>query len=331
MEPALILAADIGGTKVALGLFEPLDRELRLLRRAEFASKQYRSFEQVLAEFLAQGPTRPLRVGCFAVAGPVVDGASRATNLPWVLEEAALARAIGAPRVKLLNDVEAAAYGMLHLPSSDLSVLNPSGARHAGNIAVISVGTGLGESMLYWDGNDHHPMASEGGHADFAPRTEQEIALLRYLTAKFGGHVSYERVLSGSGLHNIFMFLRDSGYAPEAAWLAEELQHGDPNAVITRVGLAGDDPLCVAALESFSSILGAEAGNLALKCLAIGGVFIAGGIAPKILAALQNGSFMRSFTDKGRLAELLQRIAVHVALNPTAPLFGAAHFALRVR
>jgi glucokinase len=331
MEPHRILAADIGGTKVALAVFEQWERELRPLREAEFASKEYASFEQLLASFLKAQPRLPLRAGCFAVAGPVIDGRCRITNLSWTLEEAALAQTVGAPRVKLLNDVEAAAYGMLYLPPTDLSVLNPSGGRaRKGNIAVVSVGTGLGESMLYWDGTEHHPVASEGGHADFAPRTEQEIALLRHLAAKFGGHVSYERVLSGPGLHNIYTFLRDSGYAPEPAWLGEELQRGDPNAVITRVALAGEEPLCVATLDMFSSILGAEAGNLALKCFAVGGVFVAGGIAPKILAALQKGSFMRGFTDKGRFAELLQSVEVCVALEPRAPLLGAAHFALRL-
>jgi glucokinase len=331
MEPHLVLAADLGGTKVAMAVFEQWERGLRPLRQAEFASREYASFDQVLANFLTEQPRLPLRAACFAVAGPVIDGRCRITNLSWTLEEAALAHTVGAPRVKLLNDVQAAAYGMLYLPPNDLSVLNPSGGpARRGNIAVVSVGTGLGESMLYWDGTDHHPVASEGGHADFAPRTEQEIALLRYLAAKFGGHVSYERVLSGPGFSNIYAFLRDSGYAPEPAWLAEELQRGDPNAVITRVGLAGQEPSCVATLDLFSSILGAEAGNLALKCLAVGGVFIAGGIPPKILAALQKGSFMRAFTDKGRFVTFLRRIEVCVALEPRAPLLGAAHFALRL-
>jgi glucokinase len=220
---------------------------------------------------------------------------------------------------------------MLHLSSDELCVLNP-GSRpgRKGHVAVIAAGTGLGEAMLYWDGQRHHPLASEGGHADFAPRTDQEIELLRYLRAKVGGHISFERVLSGPGFHNVYCFLRDSGYAPEPPWLAEKLRTGDPNPIITQVGLTGKEPLCVATLELFSTLYGAEAGNLALKCVATGGVFVGGGIAPKILPVLQGGSFMRGFTDKGRFAELLKSIEVSVALNPAAPLIGAAHYALQL-
>ena len=328
----MILSGDIGGTKVALALLEPAGDGLRVLRDATFASKEYGSLEQVLAKFLAAGDRPPgLRAAGFAVAGPVIDGRSHTTNLPWVLEESVLANAIGVPRVKLLNDVEAAAYGMLYLPQTDFSVLNAgTEPRRNGNVAVVSVGTGLGEGMLHWDGTQHHSIASEGGHGDFAPRTDQEIALLRYLSAKHGGHVSYERVLSGPGVHNIYSFLRDSGYAPESDGFAEQLKNGDPSAAITHAGLAGADRLCVATLDLFCSILGAEAGNLALKCVAVGGVFLAGGIAPKVLPALRQGGFMRAFTDKGRLAELLRGMQVRVALNPRAPLIGAAHYALRV-
>lgn len=328
----MILAGDIGGTKIALALLEPAGDGLRVLRDATFASKQYGSFEQVLAQFLAAEHGRPaIRAAGFAVAGPVIDGRSHTTNLPWILDEPVLASAIGAPRVKLLNDVAAAAYGMLHLPPTDFSVLNAGAApRRDGNIAVISVGTGLGEGMLHWDGTQHYSIASEGGHGDFAPRSDQEIALLRYLTEKHGGHVSYERVLSGPGVHSIYCFLRDSGNAPESGWLAKQIESGDPSAAITQAGLSGEDRLCVATLELFCSIFGAEAGNLALKCVAVGGVFLAGGIAPKILPALQQGGFLRAFTDKGRLSELLRGIQVRVALNPRAPLVGAAHYALRI-
>jgi glucokinase len=197
-------------------------------------------------------------------------------------------------------------------------------------VAVIAAGTGLGEAMLYWDGQHHHPLASEGGHADFAPQTDQEIELLKYLRAKCGGHVSYERVLSGPGFSNVYTFLRDRGYYPEPPWLAEKLQGGNPNVIITQLGLAGEDPLCVATLDLFCTLYGAEAGNLALKCVAVGGVFVGGGIAPKILPALQKGGFLRGFTDKGRFSELVKSIEVSVALNPRAPLLGAAHFARRL-
>lgn len=327
----MILAGDNGGTKTVLALFDEAADGLRLVRDGTFPSREYASFEAMLAEFLKGETPGAVRVGCFGVAGPVIDGRSHTTNLPWILDEGSVARAIGARRVKLLNDMEAAAYGMLCLKPDEFSVLNAgrSPARQ-GNVAVIAPGTGLGEAMLYWDGTLHHPIASEGGHADFAPHTEQETALLQYLRSRFGGHISYERVLSGPGFYNIYTFLRDSGHAPEPSWLSEQLRSGDPNATITRIGLAGADPLCVATLDVFSSILGAEAGNIALRCLAFGGVFIGGGIAPQMIAALQKGGCTRAFADKGRLSELVQGIDLRVALNPRTPLLGAAHYALRL-
>ena len=217
---------------------------------------------------------------------------------------------------------------MLHLSPDEMCVLNPG--RHPGrkgHAAVIAAGTGLGESILCWDGQRYHPMASEGGHADFAPRTDQEIELLRYLRAKVGGRVSIERVLSGPGFYDLYCFLRDSGHAAEPPALAKRLRGVDPDPIITQLGLAGEDRLCVATLELFSTLYGVEAGNLALKCLPTR-VFIGGGIAPKILLVLQGGSFMRGFTDKGRFSEFMTGIEVSVALNPAAPLIGAAHYAL---
>jgi glucokinase len=327
----MILAGDIGGTKTVLALFEETGQGIRPLREAIFKSRDHKSLEEILALFLQSESGLSLRAGCFGVAGAVIDGRCRTTNLPWQLDEQVLALAIGAPRAKLLNDLEAAAYGMLFLGPDELSILN-EGARpkRQGNIAVIAAGTGLGEGMLVWDGRQHHPVASEGGHADFAPRTDREIDLLRYLRAKLDGHVSCERILSGPGFYNVYTFLRDTGVAPEPPELAAKLKTGDPSATITQLALAGSDPLCVLALEMFCEIYGAEAGNLALKCMAVGGVFVGGGIAPKILTALQDGSFMRGFTDKGRFDELLRGVEVRVALNPKAPLIGAANYALRL-
>jgi glucokinase len=327
----MILAGDIGGTKTLVALFERAGDGVSLLREATFQSEEHPSLESILSKFLHTAPTRALQAACFGVPGVVFDGRCQTTNLTWTLDEGTLAAAIRVPRVKLLNDLEATAYGMLHLQSNDLAQLNPGvQPTPRGNIAVIAAGTGLGEALVVWDGVQHHPVASEGGHADFAPRTDQEIDLLRYLRAKFGGHVSYERVLTGPGLQNIYVFLRDTGYARQPGWLAEQLAGGDPSATIAQVGVAGHEPLCAAALELFCSVYGAEAGNLALKCLAVGGVFVGGGIAPKILPALHAGGFMRAFTDKGRFADLLHRIPVNVALNPRAPLLGAAHYALRL-
>jgi len=256
----------------------------------------------------------------------VIEGNSKATNLPWELDERRLAEALRVSRVKLLNDLEAAAYGMLQLEPPDLCVMQP-GSPHKGNIAVIAAGTGLGEAILYWDGARYHPMATEGGHADFAPRNDLEIGLLRYLQKEFD-HVSYERVLSGPGLFNIYRFLRDSEIAPEPEWLRTRIATDDPSAVISEIGLAGNDPLCTKALDLFCSAYGAEAGNLALKAFAIGGVYIGGGIAPKLLSRLKESTFLHAFSDKGRFSELLRSIEVKVALNLRTPLIGAAHYGL---
>jgi glucokinase len=323
----MILAGDIGGTKTVCALFEEADGTLRLVRDGTFPSQGHASLEEILAKFLA-GDAPKLRAGCFGVAGAVIEGKCKTTNLPWQLDEVDLAKAIKAPRVKLLNDLEAAAYGMLHLRDDELVPLNPdAGPRRKGNVAVIAAGTGLGEAMLYWDGQKHHPLASEGGHVDFAPQTDEEIDLFRWLRAKFG-HVSYERLLSGPGFHNIFEFLREGGRYPESAALKEALAGGgDPNIAVTRLGVAGEDALCTATVDLFCSLYGAEAGNLALKCVAVGGVFIGGGIAPKLGAAvLKKGNFLKGFTGKGRFAPLMKSLEVNVALNPRAPLIGAAHY-----
>ena len=330
-ETARILAGDIGGTKTVLSVYDGSEAGLRQVREETFPSQEHDSLEEILEAFLKDERGSPPRAACLGVAGAVIDGKSDVTNLPWQLEENALARATGVSRVKLLNDLEAAAYGMLHLKEDEISVVNRGGepARN-GNIAVIAAGTGLGEAILFWDGEQHQAMASEGGHADFAPRTDEEIELLKYLRKKYGGHVSYERVLSGPGFFNIYSFLRDTGYAPEPDAMKEKLASGDPSVVVTKAGLEDKDPLSVRTLEIFASIYGAEAANLALKCLAVGGIFVGGGIAPKILPALTDGHFMEGFTNKGRFSDLIESMPVSVALSPRTPLLGAAYYALRV-
>jgi glucokinase len=329
----MFLAGDIGGTKTLLGVFEPTDDGLKVVHEGSFPSKSYATFDAVLAEFLA-GRTGPmLRAACFGVAGTVVNGRCQLTNLPWVLAEKALADGIGVPRVKLLNDLEATAFGMLTLPASDTAVLQPGASptpSRAGNIAVIAAGTGLGEAMLYWDGTRYHPIASEGGHAEFGPTSDREVGLWQFLRKRFGGHVSYERVLSGPGFLNIYDFLKEEGTLEEPTWLAEKIQKGHANAVISEHGLAGDVPLCVETLSTFASIYGAEAGNQALRCVAVGGVFVGGGIAPKLLPALRSRSFLDSFSDKGRFEGFLKGIEVCAALNPRAALLGAAHYDARL-
>ena len=324
----MILAGDIGGTKTVLALFQDMPVDLQPLRDATYASQDYASLEEIIEQFLAQVEELHLQAACFGVAGPVVEGKSTTTNLPWRMAETELAEAIGGSQVRLLNDLEAAAYGMLILPPESFSLLNPGvSSQPRGNIAVIAAGTGLGEAILHWDGQQFHVIATEGGHASFAPQTDPEIALLQYLRETYGGHVSYERILSGPGLVDLYTFLRQSSGEPEPDWLTQALQSEDPGPVISRHGIAGDDAVCVETLDWFASIYGAEASNLALKCMGVGGVLIGGGIAPQLLPVLQNGSFMRGFVAKGRFADLLRTIEVKVALNPRAPLLGAAYVA----
>lgn len=298
---------------------------MRPLREGTYPSGAFESLEAVIRRFLAEAPPPAVAVGAFGVAGPVVDGRCAATNLPWELSERALARAIPAGRVRLLNDLEAMAHGVLTLPEGDLFPLQV-GRPRPGNVAVIAAGTGLGEAIVVRDEDGLHVGASEGGHADFAPRNDLEGDLLRFLQKEFG-HVSYERVVSGPGLHNIYRFLRDTGHAPEPAWLAARIEREDPAAVITEVGLAGGHPLCATALDLFVSTYGAEAGNLALKALAVGGVFVGGGIAPRIRPRLLDGRFVAAFCDKGRCQELLSLVPLRLVLNPRAALLGAARVA----
>jgi glucokinase len=326
----MILAGDIGGTKTVLALYEPTADGLGLVREASFPSQGPATFEAIIDAFFVGAPRPAIRSACFGVAGPVIDGVCRTTNLPWVLVATDLAAYLGAERVALLNDLEAAAFGMLHLKPGELEVLNPGiDPPRKGNAAVIAAGTGLGEAFLYWDGEHHHPVSSEGGHCDFAPQNPLEDELLLYLRKLCGGHVSYERVLSGPGFHHLYTFFIARGEHPESPEVAEACATGDPNVAITRFGLAGTDPNSVAALDLFASIYGAEAGNLALKCMARS-VFVGGGIAPKVLPVLLKGGFLKSFLSKGRFDSLMQDIRVSVALNPRAPLIGAAHYARRL-
>lgn len=324
----MILAGDVGGTKTALALFEMRGDALVVAREATLPSQEFAGLAAVVDRLLAAGPPVEIEAACFGVPGPVVDGRAATVNLPWEIEESSLAQTIRAPRLRLLNDLEAAAYGVLGLPPTDLVVLQ-HGRPRPGHRALIAAGTGLGEAALYWDGAVHHAMPSEGGHADFAPRTDREIELLRFLAAEFG-HVSYERVLSGPGLVNVYRFVRERSGDSEPAWLAERFAREDHAAVISETALAGGDPRCVEALDLFVSIYGAETGNLALRAVAAGGVFVGGGIAPKIRPRLADGRFIAAFRDKGRLASLMEAVPVSLVLNERAPLLGAAEMARRL-
>ncbi|MGB9671298.1 MAG: glucokinase [Halothiobacillaceae bacterium] len=322
----MFLAGDIGGTKTVLALYTQRGGELVIVREASVPSRDHAAFEDILEAFLGLDPPR-LEGAAFGVAGPVVDGRCQTTNLPWVLEEAALGARLGCP-VRLLNDLEAAALGMLQLPPEQRVPLSTSRRARDGMTAVIAAGTGLGQALLFWDGLRYHVQPTEGGHCDFAPNSAEEDALLVWLRGKFGGHVSVERVLSGPGLLNIWTFLRDTRRVPLEEASAQTIAASpDPSAAIARLALEGRDGACLHALTLFCRIYGAEAGNLALKCLSSAGVLVGGGIAPKILPLLKQGAFMEGFLDKGRFRNLLAAMPVEVVLEPRAPLIGAAHAA----
>ncbi|MBL7201581.1 MAG: glucokinase [Anaerolineae bacterium] len=327
----MLLAADIGGTKTNLAIVDS-ERGPRVpWVEATYPSSRYLDLETLVGEFLSQ---RDLSVdrACFGVAGPVIDGRATITNLPWAMEEAQLAKALRLSEVRLLNDLECIAYAVPLLEERDLCTLNDRLPAVGGAIAVIAPGTGLGEAFLIGDGSRYRACPSEGGHADFAPSNALQLDLLRYLQDVYG-HVSCERVCSGVGLPNIYAFLKASRYAEEPAWLADRLSRSaDATPIIVGNALDRDQrcDLCVATLDLFVSILGAEAGNLALKVLSTGGVYLGGGIPPRILPALSGGKFMRAFRNKGRFSEMIARIPVHVILDPTVALLGAAAYGLEV-
>ena len=320
-RPTLILAGDVGGTTTRLGLFRISEAGNRLLTSHTYPSKAYNGLKNIIDEFL-QGQER-IAAANFGVAGPVVNGSAVATNLPWKISEASLRRFLNIRNISLINDLVANAYGIEVMEQSDFTVLN-RGGKAAGNRALLSAGTGLGAALLLWDGRQYIPSPSEGGHVEFGPRNRLELGLLQYLFERFG-HVSYERVLSGAGLFNIYQFLRDSGrFGAEPGWLAARLSGEDPAAVIAEAARRKKSRLCAEALELFASIYGAAAGNLALQVMATGGVYIGGGIAPKITWKLKDGAFMKAFKDKGRLSAIVERIPVWVIMNDRAALFGAA-------
>lgn len=327
MAAEVILAGDVGGTKIHLALHDVLGGQLESITDRIYQTREFTSLEAVCADFLRGRPSPG--AACFGVPGPVIAGVSHATNVPWRIEEKSLAAALQVRSLRLINDLEATARGVPHL-SPDETVILQSGEPDLGeNIAVIAAGTGLGEAGLISHGGTYTAVASEGGHCDFAPRGDEQIELMHFVTSQFG-HASYERVLSGPGLFNIYRFLNSRTNEPEPAWLTERLAREDPAAVIGEVGIAGGDRRCERALELFVAIYGAEAANLALKFMALGGVFLGGGIAPKILPSLKDGGFIRAFNDKGRLGELLRRIEVRVILNQATALIGAARTAMEL-
>lgn len=321
----LVLAGDVGGTSTRLAFFEGDGTGMAVLAEGQYPSREHGSLVEIVRGFIARHGFSAERA-CFGIAGPVLEGRVRTPNLPWNIESVELAQLIGLPGVKLVNDLEANTYGIAALKGDDLYTLNPGKPDPTGTIAVVSAGTGLGESLAYWDGKTHRPLPSEAGHADFAPRNDLESELLLYLQAKHG-RASYERVVSGPGLLDIYRFLRDRHYFSEDPAIIAAMNAGDPPAVIARAALSESCAMCSKALDIFVAVYGAECGNAALRFLATGGVYLGGGIPPRILERLKGPAFMMAFSSKGRLSALVQSIPVHLILNERAALLGAARAA----
>jgi len=320
-KPVTILAGDAGGTKTNMALFRADEHGVTQLREARYVSHEYNSLTDIILQFAAN--EWPDRI-CVAVAGPVLHGKVKLTNLSWRLDSNAIGTALKLP-VVFLNDLEATAYGLAGIQSNELAALHINTIKAEGNIALISPGTGLGEAGLYWDGKSYHPFATEGGHSDFAVRTEQDIELYRYLQQQFG-HVSWERVISGPGIHTIFNFLTTVQHKTVPAWLTEEMKEDDPSAVISNAALHQNEAVCMEALQLFSRYLATEAASLVLKLKATGGCYLGGGISPKVLPVLETGEWLKHFTDAGRMKTLLEQVPVYVILNQKLPLLGAAHY-----
>jgi glucokinase len=316
----VILAGDLGGTKCVLALCS----DAGVIQREQmFLCAEATSLEDIIGRFLG---TERVRAAAIGVAGPVVGGVARITNLPWTIDERALGQRLGGP-VSLMNDLQATALGMRVLAPERFAVLQAGEVPEHATIGVIAPGTGLGAAVLVSDGTRYRALPTESGHADFAPGTDEELALWKFLSAKFGGHVSVERILSGNGIGALYEFARQTSGVPEPTWLTHEIAGGDRNAVVSQSALAGNDPVCVKALSLFASILGAEAGNMALRTLALGGIVIGGGIPPKILPLLQTGALLDRFVAKGRFEGWMRKLPLRVALEPRAALLGASHVA----
>lgn len=323
-----VLAGDIGGTKVLLQIAELGRDRYQVVHERRFFSGAYPAFEPIVREFMQTCPPHlTIDAACFGVAGPIsmTEGHQCAslTNLPWQIDSTALAAELKTPKVRLINDFQAAGYGIEALRPDDLVTLQTGEPRPRAPRNIIGAGTGLGQGILFWEQDHYEVLATEGGHVDFAPTDELQVDLWRYLKKHFD-RVSYERVVSGPGLVHIYTFLRETGIAPESPEVAAAMDSGDPAAAISQAGLAGHDELARRTLDLFVTLYGAQAGNFALTTLPTGGVYIAGGIAPKIIDKLTDGTFMRAFLDKGRMADLVAKMPVHVVMNAKVGLIGAA-------
>ncbi len=321
----MILAGDIGGTNARLGFYDLKGDQISPVVIKTYPSKEHDSLDNIVSQFQREHRIS-IKKACFAIAGPVTDGHVATTNLAWLVDAERLAKSLGLRRIGLINDLEAIGYGLTELTDNDLATLNEGTPAASGNIGIIAAGTGLGQATCYWDGQQHHPFACEGGHTDFAPRNQLEGELLSYLLTKFE-RVSYERILSGSGLFEIYKFHHHIHRGQEAPDLTEVIYQQAHPAAVVRAALENRSELCANALDLFVSIYGAEAGNLALKVMARGGIFIGGGIAPRIIQKLKEPIFMTAFRAKGRMQPLLEAMPVRVILNDKTGLLGAARYA----
>lgn len=322
----MILAGDIGATKTGLGLFSREGGPARPILQATFSSQEFSSLEEIAVRFLKDAGAVTIKAASFGIAGPVRSGRVDTTNLPWSLDAGSLGNALGVTRVRLMNDTQALAFGLSLLGSGDLKILNAGSPEPLGVRAVLASGTGLGEAFLTCGERGSTAYPTEGGHADFAPAGGEQIDLLRFLADRFG-HVSWERVCSGIGIENLAEFLVQTGRFEKPAWW-EKARKKDGSITPELINEAMEDPspsgLSLRVLELFSSILGAEAGNMALNLMATGGVYLGGGLPPRILPFLEKGFFMKAFLAKGRMAGIAKEIPVHVVLNPETALLGAA-------
>ena len=323
-----VLAGDVGGTNARLALAEVEGPSVRIDRERRYASRDYPGLAPIVREFLRECQERPQRA-CFGVACQLVGDECRAANLPWTIAVQSLAAEIGVPRTAVINDFAAAGHGLACLTPPDLATLQAGEPDATGPVALLGAGTGLGEAFLLWDGTHRRVHSSEGGHTDFAPRDDVQFGFAEYLRRRYG-HASRERVLSGPGLADAYLYLASAGRAPEQPAVRAEMEREDPAAVVTRHALAGSDALCSDALDLFVEAFGAQAGDLALTVVATGGVYLAGGIAPRIVERLRDGPFLAAFRDKGRKAGFLSRVPIHVVLNPDVGLLGAAAAAARL-
>jgi glucokinase len=325
-DPRKVLAADVGGTKVNMAFCHVKDKQVEIVHAVKYASQEYSSFNDIIKAFLAEEKTeQPDTIG-IGIAGPVIDNTVELTNLNWVVSAKELAAETGVKQVAIINDLEATAYGLTCLTEKDVLTLHAGETGHGGNGAIIAPGTGLGEAGLFWDGKGFHPFATEGGHCEFAPREEIEAQLFSYLKIKHR-RVSWEHVVAGPGIYRIYYFLRDVLKREEPEWLRKEIEEkGDPSAVISKAGLEKTAPICEEVMQLFVQQLAREASSLVQKMKATGGLFIGGGIPPKILPLLQEPLFYNTFRDCGRMQELVEKVPVHVILNDQTALFGAAYY-----